>query len=543
MCRRLRSKVVYCILMGAMTVGTLAGCGSNNQVVSSAEESQGAESEAQGENGEENITFSVAYKKNSLTKDLAENPVYQQVEKDTGVHIEWTYYGDTDWDDQKALLLASGDLPDIMFGDGFSKEDIANNTAYFLPLEDYIEKNCPNIKKAFDEYPELKTRATAADGHIYALPNRQPCMPNTQDAYFINQKWLDNLGLKMPTTTDELYTVLKAFKEQDANGNGDPNDEIPITAQSAQGKGFDVIEPYLPFFGAIDNMSEYKVMVQDGKVSYMGTSENLKEAVKYFHKLYEEGLLDQETFTQDYSMMQAKFQNPDDCIVGMGTAWVPSAIVSPDYLDQYSIMLPLKGPQGTTYARYNPEIYNIASTQFEISSKCKNPEAAMKWADALYNEEVSIQTYFGPLGTCVEKTDDGKYKVLPPQDGLSGDIWTWTNAPKSHGPKFVSEETEKNIILPEDSNEAVKLAVNEKYQPYISKEYYPLFAFEDDVVNKLVAYKADMEPYRDEQIANWIVYGGVDEEWDAYIEKMKQFGVDDYVKILQEQYDAHVTNK
>ncbi|MBE6024746.1 MAG: extracellular solute-binding protein [Cellulosilyticum sp.] len=547
MCNKLRSKVLFTMLITAMTTGVLTGCGNNGQgasdeTLASAGTTEGIKS-TESEEGDgskaEVITLDVAYKKNTLTKDLKENPVFQQVEEEVGVDIQWTYYGDTDWDDQRALLLASGDLPEVMFGDGFRAEDIMNSIEYFVPLEDYIEEYCPNIKAAFEKNPEMKKRVTATDGHIYYLPNRQPCMPNTQDAYFINQKWLDNLGLEMPTTTDELYNVLKAFKEQDANGNGDPDDEIPITAQATQGRGYDLIEGYLPFFGLIDNMSEHKVMVKDGKVSYTAIDEGLKEAVKFFHKLYQEGILDQEAFTQDYSMMQAKFQNIGDCIVGMGTAWVPSAIVSSEHLDEYTTLLPVKGPQNTTYVRYNPEIYNVADVQFSITQECKNPVAAMKWADALYDEEISIQTFFGPEGLCVEKTDDNKYQVLEPQDGLSGDIWTWTNAPKSNGPKYVSEETESKIILPDTSNEAVKLKINEQYQPYISEEYYPRFMFNEDVVDQIVGYKADMEPYRDEQIANWIVGGGVEEEWDAYVEKMNQLGAQEYVQILQEEYDHY----
>ena len=544
MCNKLRNKVVYSMLIAAMTTGMLVGCGNegtqtsadgNVNPVSTNTDDPGNE-----ETSQEGKTIEVAYKKNVLTEDMANNKAFKELEEKTGIHIEWTYLSDTDWDDQKALILASGDLPDVIFGDAFSKEDIINNKDYFIPLEDYIEKYCPNIKSAFEKYPELKKRVTATDGHIYMLPNRQPCMPNTQDAFFINQEWLDNLGLKMPTTTGEFYNVLKAFKEQDANGNGDPNDEIPLTAQ---GNGIAPIEAYLGFFGAIDNMSEYKTIVRDGTVSYLGTDEGLKEAVKYFHKLYEEGLLDQEVFTQDYSMMQAKFQNSGDCIVGAGTSWVPSAIVSTEHLDKYSIMSPLMGPQNTTYVRYNPEIYSIGETQFSITTNCEDPITAMKWADALYDEEMSIQSFFGPFGICVEKTDDGKYKVLEPQDGLSGDIWTWTNAPKSHGPKFVSDETAKNIILPETSNEAIKLAINDQYQPYISEDYFPRMIFPEEVVNELVGYKASIEPYRDEKIANWIVAGGIEEEWDSYVEEMNNLGVTRYIEILQEEYDKYFSEQ
>ena len=62
---------------------------------------------------------------------------------------------------------------------------------------------------------------TNPDGHIYSLPKKLPMRPIVGNQLFINKKWLDNLGLKMPETYDDLVTVLQAFKDKDANGNGD----------------------------------------------------------------------------------------------------------------------------------------------------------------------------------------------------------------------------------------------------------------------------------------------------------------------------------
>ena len=97
----------------------------------------------------------------------------------------------------------------------------------FIPLEGYFEKYCPNIS-AMLELPGVREKMTAPDGHIYTIPYV------TKDAIvgyspYINEQWLENVGMGMPATTDEFAAVLKAFKEQDANGNGNPNDEIPFS--------------------------------------------------------------------------------------------------------------------------------------------------------------------------------------------------------------------------------------------------------------------------------------------------------------------------
>ncbi|MEM5595877.1 hypothetical protein AAHB53_05270 [Niallia circulans] len=130
--------------------------------------------------------------------------------------------------DKKSVLMAGGDLPDAFWGSlALSDGDIAQNQSLFIPLEDLIAENMPNLMAAFDKEPSLRALVTSPDGHIYSLPKKLPLRPLTGNQLFINQKWLDNLGLEMPDTYEDFYHVLQAFKEKDANGNGDLNDEIP----------------------------------------------------------------------------------------------------------------------------------------------------------------------------------------------------------------------------------------------------------------------------------------------------------------------------
>lgn len=204
-------------------------------------------------------------------------------------------------------MLASGDLPDVFFGDNALKDnDIATNLDMFIPLEDYVEKYCPNIKAAWEAEPTMRQMVTNPDGHIYTLPGKKPLRPKGCDTPFINKAWLDRLGLEMPTTVDEWYEVLKAFKEQDANGNGDPNDEIPLTG-SAKTNLFDWIR-YINPWGLTDSLQEnYLALDQETlKPVFIPADERYKEAVAFFHKLYAEGIMDQEFITQDGSMSDAK---------------------------------------------------------------------------------------------------------------------------------------------------------------------------------------------------------------------------------------------
>src|SRR5690606_8565908 len=98
-----------------------------------------------------------------------------------------------------------------------------------LPLNDLIDQYGSEIKRAFEDDPDLKAAITAPDGNIYALPHVNDCFHcwYSQKAW-INKAWLDKLGLEIPTTTDDFYNVLKAFKKQDRIGKGN-DDEFPYS--------------------------------------------------------------------------------------------------------------------------------------------------------------------------------------------------------------------------------------------------------------------------------------------------------------------------
>ena len=105
----------------------------------------------------------------------------------------------------------------------------------------YLDTVSVGYKQAFEEIDGLKEYITTPDGNIYSLPNIDGSLHVQYNMkLWINTQWLDNLGLDMPTTTEEFYEVMKAFKEKDANGNGDPNDEIPLsTVTSGAGTQLD----------------------------------------------------------------------------------------------------------------------------------------------------------------------------------------------------------------------------------------------------------------------------------------------------------------
>lgn len=207
-------------LIGGLAVLMLAGCQSGGSAGS-------GESGSGGKDGK--LTLKMA--RDSFTdvhpasKDLW---MWKKYEEKTGIHIEWEEIPGESSAERKNVMLASGKLPDAFYQTGFSSSELIKygEQGLFLPLEDLIEQHAPNLKRWFEKNPEVKKAITMPDGHIYSLPYIDTALPYRSIRLYINKTWLDNLGLPVPKTTDELQAALKTFKEKDANGNGDPNDEM-----------------------------------------------------------------------------------------------------------------------------------------------------------------------------------------------------------------------------------------------------------------------------------------------------------------------------
>ena len=135
-------------------------------------------------------------------------------------------------DEKLSLVLASGDYPDIFFGLNMSSNlelQYGVEDQMLLPLNDLIEEYAPNFKAAISEFENGMESLKAVDGNIYSLPVLDVCQYAENAAkMWVNQEWLDQLDMETPTTTEEFYQMLKAFKENDMNGNGDPDDELPL---------------------------------------------------------------------------------------------------------------------------------------------------------------------------------------------------------------------------------------------------------------------------------------------------------------------------
>jgi putative aldouronate transport system substrate-binding protein len=465
--------------------------------------------------------------------DYMTNAWFTNLAKETNININWrTEYQGDDWNPKKALMFASGDVPSVIFGSpGFTDSDYINNIEYFIPLEDLIEKYMPNLKAVLQQEPELRKIITFTDGHIYTLPCRLPARPKVSYQPYINQTWLDKLGLKVPQTTEELYQVLKAFKERDPNGNGKA-DEIPFTQIAPT-----ISINYNQVFALFGVNREWSVL--NGKVVYSHTRDEFRQGIEFYCRLYKEGIMDREYFTLTTEQWYAKLQNRDICLVGYIAAWTPDAELQANG-KYFTTIAPPAGPSGRRYSTIMDS--NIRRNELAITIKCEYPEVVARWADQFYTPDATIQNYWGAFGENTRKEADGTYTLLPLQANFdSMDFRSWNRSPRDAGPGYIAESFNK-YNLPTDTGDGMKREIAKIGDPYVYiDEIFPRYAYATPEQSREIAgLKVDIDNYVISSMAEWIAAGQVtDAQWNAYKDQLKRMGIDRYTAIQTDIYNVY----
>lgn len=507
----------------------------------------GGDSDAGSGDGNE---VSILVIKHPLTKPMADMAWVTELEEKADVTIRWEEVS-ADWDQKKNPMLAAGDVPDLIIGaNAITDSDLATFGSLFEDLGDDMEA-LPNVQAMFDEVDGAQSMATSLEGPVYSLPSYKKFWPQTVTHQYINQQWLDTLGLETPTTWDELYDVLVAFKEGDPNGNGQA-DEIPLDFAPVGTTGFGYFQPTALLGGTgltISGGGGAGIVVEDGTVSNFFTDERYKEVVEFLNRCWEAGLISEEAFTQDYSTYQSVARGTgDQARVGFSWGWSGSDRFGPGVYEQYVPTAPLLAEAGQSAdASWSYDFENLTRNHLTMSASAANKDAVLRLVNEFYSTDTSIQVLFGDIPTNVEKVSDTDYKVLPPADtNLDPSTWKWTSSLADNGPIFIREDL--TVELPSDLAEAVEDAVplqpafdsldvdaNVWPGPYVKMSAEDLSTIS---LNNTAIFGVAMPKF-----AEWITSGGVDEQWDDYVAQLESLGVTQNDELHQKYYDAYIASK
>lgn len=477
----------------------------------------------------------------NLDVELSEMPVLQDYEKKTNIHIEWTTPPNAAYKDKFNLMMASGDLPDIIIGfpgSQLEQVEMYGDQGVLVELSNLIDKSAPNVKELFAQTPAIKKMVTTDAGKIYSLPY---VMGDTPGNYTLmaRQDWLTKLNLQPPTTTEEWYAVLKAFKTLGP-------DVSPFSSYGIGG-----VESLIAAWGLVNDFyiadSDKKVYPKDNKIHYGPIESRFKEGLEWVIKLYNEGLIDPESVTNDAKAFQAKVLNDK---VG---AWRGQTNGDMQVLndtakkngkseDQFNIVeMPImKGPYGDQIHFWADDYKGAAGQQgaFCITNTNKYPNESIQWADYWYSK-VGRTFVWGINGVIYNFNKDGEpeytdYVMKNPNGKSMNEVRGSISIGRGLWPSVVGAHSLVVSMYPPEV-EANRI----KYRlPELMTRPLPYgLSFTQSENDKLARFETDVKTFVGENLINFIIGKKPISEWDSYVAKVKSMGIDEMIKVYQDSYD------
>ncbi len=504
--------------------------------------------------------FSIMGGMGALSTSYDKKDVLNQLQEEAGIHIDWNTMSES-LGEQVNIRIAGGDLPDAFIGVGFNNYDISRygDDGTFIDLTPYLtEEYMPNLTKILEENPDIRKAITMDDGYIYGLPagermgtagigaKEDYSIYSIPQFSMINKAWLDDLGLEVPATLEELHAALKAFKENDMSakyyGNA-PGSTIPMSTGFDQWCwGQNIFYAGFGFTNWPNDVCNDLVLRDDGKVEFVCTTDDYRDALTYFHDWYAEGLMDVEMFSQDDTQLISKCSQG---YVGVSTWWYIEELMG-DYAKDYVFLPVLDGPDGT----HNVTLRTGGPTnsgQLNITKACKSPANLLRFFDRWYEPEIVMQLHYGSIGTYfTQKDENGIWLSITDEESRekfgkgSGEL---RGEQEVYGPKLILSDYYLSTFKMEDRAIERLTDLNEFWLPYVdSKTAYPVdCVFTGEELDDIDWYKADFESAVSEQEGLWLKNGGPDDaEWESYIENLrKKCGMDKLLKVYQEAYDRY----
>lgn len=454
-------------------------------------------------------------------------------EKLTGVKIEWIEVSSDAFADQLALKLTTGDLPDVILKGGISNSAQLKygEQEFFMDLmqNNMLQTYAPNYWALCQEYPEILSASMMPEGEVYSMGMIRNSTGSTiASKLFFNQQWLDAVGKEVPTTSDEFYQVLKAFKEQDPNGNG-----------RADEMGLYVKPDHLQFvtFGmfGIGNRGRNNGFIdaaEDGSVRYFATTDEFRAWVEWTTKLYQEGLLHKEYFDFNESNL-GNYINNDVC---GAFAYTNLCMVGQETQQKFTYLNgAMTGPNG---AKDYYGVNSIGTTgSFVITTACQYPEVALRWADYFFCDEGSLFFYYGDEGVTYDALEDGTYQF---NDTVLADFYAGTNSydgcavyvslygygntPTMTKVPFNSADDNKGIALEAANALIADCAIA-----------WPAFTFTKQEQRIIEDSKNDIDKYVASMRDAWIMGTAElnDDSWQQYLDTINRMGIQDVLEVYE----------
>lgn len=493
----------------------------------------------------EPITLKVAFPVKSNVEDINTNALTLWIEEQTGINLEFIELSTSDTATQVNAIMNGGDLPDVFMGYVFPYDMLCAyaDAGLIVPLDEQFEKYGQNVYDVIiSDLGEKTLSYVSYDDHFYAVPAGGAMITNVYGRYrnIYQTAFLDALGMEIPSTLDELYAYLVGVRDNDVNGNGDPNDEIPMTAFLQDGGNY--------AFSMISQAYQYTdvdtfLKVNDGKVSFIGNNDLFKEAIIFMKKLVDEKLLDPASFTQDASVV-ASIVAQEGNNVGLLANGNFYSNVFDSTGEEFSTLRGQRNLEGPYGYKSTPYLGTSVNTAMVVTSACENVDAAFRLADFLLSDEAAIAVRVGFEGKQWKKADEGIlgrdgqqawFSLLTAQEWIQPSTNViWLNEKFIHS--NIMNHCEAGIGSSKFNFAADIWEFNLPYE--VTNELLPSLIMSPEMTTEYNELKDLIMGYVNTNIAQFVLGDRSLDEWDDYCKDLEKMGVDYYVELAQEAYDA-----
>ncbi len=481
--------------------------------------------------------------------------IFKRLEEQTNVHINWKTIQSDQWGDKISLEMSNANtLPDFIFNARFGDTDLLKyaEQGALLNLEDLIDTYMPNLQKVFEQAPEYRSMCEDADGHIWALPwieqlgYEKTAIQTVGNMPFINKWWLDFLKLDMPKTVDDFEKVLIAFRD-----NADAlkkefsidGDIIPMSCILNDGDQdcYALINGFGEGYGDPDK-GKHIAVTDDGEVICVANTEGFKKGTEWLNKLYKEGLIDKEAFTQEWSTYVAKGKSGR---YGVCFSWDVANVaqVSMDDLIAGEGWVPLPALEADT-KNITPQT-NSYTSGFDlgrcvITVKCSNPPLCAAWLDQMYDPIQSAQNNWGTYG------EDDEFDIFEMSENANGEPML-KHAPLGDASPVEVREAEcvggplaildsyygVYVTCPDDAQYRLDW-IKDIYTPDMTHKYcYPRVFMSTEDTKQVSNLQADIQKCINTFKSNSIMKGFDDAAWDKLQSDLEAYGLPEFLEIHQ----------
>ncbi len=515
-------KTAAAILSCCLAVSALSGCGKKN-----------------GDDENVKLTWWIANSASPIVKNYDEGAAFQNLQEKFGVDIEFIHPSTQQETEQFNIMAASGDFKDIVSfnWNGYTGGPVkAAKDGAIIILDDYLEENMPNLLGAMQKDADVNYIARSYDGAVTVLPVFANDL--VTEATFgpqIRKDWLDKLGLSVPTTIDEWYQVLTAFKTQDPNGNGQA-DEIPFMA--------DGTATFTRFTAAFNGVGETFYVDGEGKIRFGFIEPDFRDFLTTMNKWYSEGLIYSEYAAADSATLDNKMTTGVGgsfvgyCGSAMAKYMAAARATNPEYT---LVAAPWpKAADGKAYCGYTYQVMRgIPGKGMAISAKNKHVEKTLQMIDYLYGEEGSTLFNWGIEGESYTKNEEGAYHFTDnilknaenksPVEAISSYALTQWPPVMKRADAFI----ELNSVYDEQTD-----AMNTWVQADVSR-IMPNLTISPEEQAEITKVMDDIYMLRGEWLHKLIMGVEPISKWDEVAEQIKGMGIEKAIAVYQTAYDRY----